>query len=152
MNIKIKRIKDLPELMEWRVEVIANVFGVIADAQLAEANYVYYNEHINDETHIAVEAICDGQKAGCGAICLSDELPSPDNSTGRCAYLMNIYVREPFRRHGVAHAIVSHLVDLAKEKKCGKIYLETTPEGRHVYESLGFRNLPDMMKLSTQKL
>ncbi len=26
-----------------------------------------------------------------------EELPSPDNPSGKCAYLMNIYVREAFR-------------------------------------------------------
>ncbi len=79
-------------------------------------------------------------------MCFSEELPSPDNPTGICAYLRNIYVREAFRKHGLAHRMVSRLIAEAKSRNCGKIYLETTDDGRPVYHSLGFRDLPDIMK------
>ena len=59
---------------------------------------------------------------------------------------MNIYVREAFRRHGLAHKIVSRLIEVARSRDCWKIYLETTDDGRPVYQSLGFRDFPDMMK------
>ncbi len=146
--IEIKEIKAVPTLMRWRAGVIENVFGQPADKRLLVANRQYYRRHIDDGSHMAFVAVMpDGEEAGCGALCLTDELPSPDNRTGKCGYLMNIYVREAFRNHGVGHAIVKHLIDVAKARGCGKIYLETTAEGRPVYESLGFRDLPDMMKL-----
>ena len=44
-------------------------------------------------------ALAEGKDAGCGMVLYHDELPSPDNPSGRCAYLMNIYVRSGFRRH-----------------------------------------------------
>lgn len=144
--IEFKEIRAIPTLMRWRREVIEHVFGIIPDRRLLVANRRYYREHIADNSHIAYVAILDGEEVGCGAICLSDELPSPDNPTGHCAYLMNIYVREAFRCQGVGHAIVSQLLDRAKTLQCAKIYLETTNDGRPVYESLGFTNLPDMMK------
>lgn len=132
--------------MDWRSEVISNVFGVEASPSLLDANRGYYMKHISEGSHIAIIASYNGEDCGCGAICLTDELPSPDNPSGRCAYLMNIYVREAFRKHGIAHKIVSWLVDEAKNQRCGKIYLETTAEGKPVYTSLGFHDMPDMMK------
>ena len=145
--IELQQIKELPELMMWRQEVLRHVFGEEPSQPLLEENRRYYREHIADDTHFAIKAEWNGEDAGCGAICLTDELPSPDNPTGKCAYLMNIYVREAFRKHGIAHAIVKRLVEEARKRDCGKIYLETTADGRPVYESLGFRNLPDIMKL-----
>lgn len=144
--IELKQITSLPTLMYWRGEVIEHVFGHKPDRRLLVANRQYYRKHIADKTHIAYVAILDGEEVGCGAICLTDELPSPDNPSGHCAYLMNIYVREPYRNQGVGHAIVSTLLNDAKAQSCGKIYLETTDAGRSVYESLGFTDLPDMMK------
>lgn len=141
----IRKITSLDELMSWRKEVIANVFGISADAPLLDANRQYYKKHITDDSHIAVVASCGDIDCGCGALCFSEELPSPDNPGGKCAYLMNIYVREAYRKKGIAHSIVRHLIAIAVERGCDKIYLETTEEGRPVYHSLGFRNMQDMM-------
>ena len=132
--------------MKWRREVIENVFDEVPSARLMEANRKYYDTHISDGSHIAFLALYNDQECGCGSICLTDELPSPDNPSGHCAYLMNIYVRKPFRTHGIGHAIVTKLLEAAGGLECGKIYLETTPEGRRVYESLGFHDMRDMMK------
>ncbi len=144
--VKIREIKYIPTLMSWRAEVIEHVFGEKADETLLAANRRYYEKHIADGSHYAIVAEYDGTECGCGAVCFTDELPSPDNPSGRCAYLMNIYVRESFRKHGVAHQIISRLIEEAKNRDCGKIYLETTEDGRPVYQSLGFHDLPDMMK------
>lgn len=146
MTVTIREIKAVPALMHWRREVIETVFGVEPSKRLLVANRRYYREHIADGTHIAVVASADATDVGCGAICLSDELPSPDNPSGRCAYLMNIYVREPYRGHGVGHAIVRWLVEKARSLDCEKIYLETTDIARPLYKSIGFENLPGMMK------
>lgn len=145
--IELKPIDSLPVLMSWRKEVIENVFGTTPSPDLMERNGSYYRRHLADGTHLPFLALYSGEEAGCGSICITEELPSPDNPTGRCAYLMNIYVRKDFRQHGIAHAIVKRLVEEARIRDCNKIYLETTPEGRSVYESLGFHDLPDMMKL-----
>lgn len=132
--------------MRWRAEVLANVFGLIPDKRLLVANRQYYRTHMADGSHIAFVAECDGVECGCGGVCLHDELPSPDNPTGRCAYLMNIYVREAFRGKGIGHHITLRLVDEARRRDCGKIYLESTVAGKQIYHSLGFKTMHDMMK------
>lgn len=146
--ISLRQITDIDSLMSWRAEVIEHVFGQVPDSDLLHANREYYVRHIADGTHIAVVAFVDGVGVGCGSICLTEELPSPDNPLGRCAYLMNIYVREPYRSHGTGHEIVKFLIQKSIDANCGKIYLETTDDGRPVYRSLGFEDMPDMMKLT----
>lgn len=133
--------------MAWRAEVISHVFGCRPTGRLLVASRQYYRDHIADGSHLAVVASAGDSDCGCGGVCYTDELPSPDNPTGKCAYLMNIYVREAFRNKGVAHAIVSYLIEDARNRNCGKIYLETTDQGKPVYQSLGFDDLPGIMKL-----
>lgn len=144
--LTLKQTTCTHDLMHWRKEVIENVFRLTADDKLMAANEAYYLKHIADGTHIALMAELDGVACGCGAICLTDELPSPDNPTGRCAYLMNIYVREPFRHKGIGHRIVEYLISMAKKLNCRKIYLETTNAGKPLYVSLGFHDMHNMMK------
>lgn len=145
--IELREIWAIPTLMMWRQEVIRNVFGVEPSRRLLVANRQYYRKHLADGSHVAIVASMDGRDVGCGAVCLTEELPSPDNPSGHCAYLMNVYVREPYRKHGVAHTIVKRLIEIGKEKDCGKIYLETTDDGRPVYRSLGFADMDGLMKL-----
>ncbi len=144
--VELLEIRDIDELMSWREEVIEHVFDENPCDNLLRANRQYYEKHIADQSHIAFIAKCDGDECGCGSICLTDELPSPDNPSGKCAYLMNIYVREAFRNKGIAHHLVTHLIEEAQKRGCGKIYLETTEDGKPVYSSLGFKDMPDMMK------
>lgn len=146
MMTVIMPLTDLGLLMDWRREVIETVFGVEPSGKLIEANRRYYETHIADGSHMAFVATADGAGAGCGAICIQEELPSPDNPSGRCAYLMNIYVRPVFRGHGIGHAIVERLVEAARGAGCDKISLETTDAARTLYRSSGFREYKDIMK------
>ena len=146
MKVNMREVIVIPTLMHWRKEVIENVFGVVPSKELMAANRMYYMKHIADGSHIAIVAEIDDQDVGCGAICLSDELPSPDNPSGRCAYLMNIYVRKEYRGHGVGHSIVCWLVEKARQLRCDKIYLETTDGARSLYKDIGFKELSGFMK------
>lgn len=80
-------------------------------------------------------------------MCFQEEMPSPDNPTGLCAYIMNIYTRPEARNHGVAHGIVRHLIEAAKDWGAGKISLEATTMAQSLYESLGFEPMKAMYKL-----
>lgn len=76
-----------------------------------------------------------------------NEMPSPDNPSGKCAYLMNIYTRPQFRNNGIAKATVNWLIDKAINKGITKIYLETSEAGRKMYQNTGFKPMKDYMQL-----
>lgn len=117
MSSRIEPVYEIDRLMMWRREVIRTVFGVDSTEDLLAANRKYYERHIADGSHLAVVADVDGREAGCGALCFTEELPSPDNPSGRCAYLMNIYVRPMFRSRGIGHEIVSYSCRESKRKE-----------------------------------
>lgn len=144
--IEFRKTDDMECLLKWRREVLGAVFGTAPTETLMQNNMRYYRKHILNGSHQAFIATLDGKDAGCGAVCLYDELPSPDNPGGRCAYFMNIYVRQEFRNRGIAHAIVTHLVEVAKSMDCDKIYLESTEMAKSLYLGLGFKDMKDMMK------
>ena len=152
MNILIKQasIGELEKLMEWRMEVLHDVFAIPENENTQDlymANREYYQKSLQSGEHIAIFAEMDGVTAGCGGLCLYREMPSPDNPDGRCAYLMNIYTRESYRGNGVGNTVVRWLVNYAKEQGITKIYLETSECGRTLYENIGFRDMQNYMKL-----
>lgn len=143
-------IESLEMLMEWRMEVLRHVFALPEDASIEElekANLSYYRQQIPQGGHVACFARVDGETVGCGGVCIYEEMPSPDNPNGRCAYLMNIYCREPYRHQGVGRVIVRWLVGQALDRGIKKIYLETTDSGRSLYRSVGFQEMKDMMHI-----
>lgn len=142
----------IDELLAWRMEVLDAVFaddGPWDRDALREENLRYYERSVGID-HVAVVASVDGEDAGCGALCLQKEMPSPDNPSGRCAYLMNVYTRPAFRHRGVGAAVVSWLVAWARERGVGKVYLEATEAGAPLYRQLGFRPMEGMMKLGAR--
>lgn len=152
MDILIRQasIMELEKLMEWRMEVLHDVFAIPENENTQDlymANREYYQKSLQSGEHIAIFAEMDGVTIGCGGLCLYREMPSPDNPDGRCAYLMNIYTRKIYRGNGVGNTIVRWLVNYAKEQGITKIYLETSECGRALYEHIGFRDMQDYMKL-----
>lgn len=146
--VELRNMRDIDELQKWRFEVIGTVFATEAEEALMEANRRFYERHIADNSHVAFIASIDGKDVGCGAICLTEELPSPENPSGRCAYLMNIYVRDEMRHQGVGGRIVGRLVEEAHQRGCGKIYLESTDMACMFYQELGFRPIK-MLRLES---
>ena len=150
MEITIRQagINDLETLMSWRMEVLREVFGIPAEqdmTKLEQANRSYYQTMLKTDGHIACFA-CQEEIIGCGGICIYQEMPSPDNPTGLCAYLMNIYTRPSFRGQGAGERIVRWLMEQAMQRGITKIYLETSACGRELYQKIGFTPMTDYLK------
>lgn len=150
--IEIQEVKldQLDELMKWRMDVIREVFDEKDEAllnKLEKLNRIYYEKNIPNNEHTACFAYKDGKIIGCGGICFSKEMPSPDNPLGTCGYLMNIYTDPNYRKEGAARQTVNWLIEKANQAGTGKIYLEASKEAISLYKSLGFEELEDMFKL-----
>lgn len=145
-------LADLPLLMEWRMRVLREVFSIPEDADttlLEQANRQYYEYHLREDSHTACFARegGTGMIIGCGGICYQAEMPSPDNGSGSCGYLMNIYTLPGYRKSGVGREIVKYLIQDAKGRGVEKIYLESSDSGRQLYQELGFTEMQGYMKL-----
>lgn len=152
MKIKIikAQISDVEELMKWRMQTLKHVFEIKSAEESGElflANKKYYESSLANGSHVALFAQIGQDIVGCGDVCLYDEMPSPDNPSGKCAYVMNVYTKSSHRGQGVAAAVVKELISQAKRRKAGKIYLETSPVARALYLKLGFEEMGGYMIL-----
>lgn len=145
-------LEDLPLLVEWRMQVLREVFSMERDADLSlleKQNEAYYKKHLADGSHIACFARDQDSHEiiGCGSICYQKELPSPDNPSGTNGYLMNIYTLPKARTHGIGRKIIEYLIEDARKKGTEKIYLESSKVAKKLYNQIGFTDLEDYMKL-----
>ena len=151
MDIEIRKaaLADLELLTEWRMTVLREVFSVpLSDPmpELERKNRRYYQTALQTEGHIACFAYVGNEIIGCGGVCLYQEMPSPDNPGGGCAYLMNIYTRPEFRGRGAGKKIVNWLIGQAAQRGITKIYLETSVSGRPLYQKMGFTEMRGYMR------
>lgn len=156
MDVRIRQAgyPDIELLMEWRMMVLREVF-MVSDSRvldgLERANRDYYESALGAGGHIACFAYMWDEVVGGGGVCIYQEMPSPDNVSGLCAYLMNIYTCRQFRRQGIGRRVVQWLVGQAARRGITKIYLEASKDGRGLYEGMGFRDMEDMMGLSADE-
>jgi GNAT superfamily N-acetyltransferase len=53
-------------------------------------------------------------------------------------YLANVYVEQPYRRRGAAHALTAAAIDWLRSIGCRVVRLQASSAGRKLYESFGF--------------
>lgn len=148
--IRQAAVTELDSLMRWRMEVLHSVFGIPGEEsmpQLYAANEEYYRKALADGSHAACFAEKDSEIIGCGGVCFFREMPSPDNPSGSCAYLMNIYTRKAFRGKGVGRQVVGWLIEKARAEGITKIYLESSDGARSLYAGLGFVPMKNYLML-----
>lgn len=140
--------EELSHILDWRMEVLSCVFSesesVIRENHY-ESNREYFASHLNEDKLIFLFMEKDGDEVGCAAACLQQEMPSPDNPSGKNAYIMNVYVRDQARGQGLATELIRTLISKLQDRGIEKIYLETTEMGRKLYADCGFTPMKDYM-------
>jgi GNAT superfamily N-acetyltransferase len=64
---------------------------------------------------------------------------------GREGLILNVYVERAHRGQGVARALMETLIRWAPGAGIVRLVLHASPDGRHLYESLGFVNSNEML-------
>ena len=110
-----------------------------SDLQSTEAHLRQYLENDWDIGNPEVFLIeVDGSIRGGCAVSYYSVLPDNRNPSGKCAYLLNMYVEPDCRGKGYATEILRHIIDECKNKGINKIALHDTEMSKHMYEKEGF--------------
>jgi GNAT superfamily N-acetyltransferase len=80
----------------------------------------------------------DGKVTGGVGVQLRPLLPRPDVMNGTEAIVLNMYVEPPYRRRGVARALLRTVLDWCHAQGIRRIVLHPSPSGQPLYESLSF--------------
>ena len=147
---KIATIEDLDVLTKTRVEVLraANKLDDTVDmSQVEKESREYYQKALADGSHVAV-LVYDGEAfVGAGGVSFYTVMPTYHNTSGKKAYIMNMYTKPEYRHKGIAYQTLDILVDACKKRNITHITLEATEMGRALYEKYGFVAMQDEMQL-----
>ena len=143
-------IKDIDILTKTRVEVLraANELSDDADMSLVEEeSYAYYKQCFAKDIHVAYLVYYKEQFVGCGGVSFYTVMPTYHNTSGKKAYIMNMYTASEYRRQGIAFHTLNLLVKDIRKQGVSQITLEATEMGRPLYEKYGFVKMEDEMEL-----
>ena len=143
-------IEDTDELVRTRITVLraANKLSDDVDMSLVEKeSYEYYKRALETGEHIGYLVYDNGTFIGAGGVSFYQVMPTYHNSTGKKAYIMNMYTAPEYRRQGIAFHTLDLLMNDAKKQGVLQIALEATDMGRPLYERYGFIKMEDEMEL-----
>ena len=143
-------VENIDELVRTRIIVLraANKLSDNVDMSVVEQeSFAYYKRALETGEHIAYLVYDNGTFVGAGGVSFYQVMPTYHNSTGKKAYIMNMYTVPEYRRQGIASYTLDLLVRDAREQGVSQIALEATDMGRPLYERYGFVKMENEMEL-----
>ena len=130
--------KHIDWIIRHRIEMFRSMGWTEENLVITEDITRKFLEHDwtdNPEVLLAIEG---EEIVGGVAINYSIRIPDNRNVSGKCAYIMNLYVEEDYRNRGIATLLMKESLKACKEKGVGKVALHATDMGERVYTKLGF--------------
>jgi GNAT superfamily N-acetyltransferase len=143
---------DIDTLIKLRLDYLTADRGALTvgeeaavRAQLAK----YFSEHINRD-FVAILAEIDHKVVSVAFLAIAEKPANPAFITGKTGTLLNVLTYPEFRRRGIASRVIGEIVEEAKKLNVSSIELSSTPDGKPLYEKLGF--IEPTSKYTTMKL
>jgi GNAT superfamily N-acetyltransferase len=144
-NIRNAHGSDVPLLARHRASMFTDMGKLAPDraAALERATASYLDAAFPRGEYLAWVAQHETAVIGGVGVQLRHILPRPDSGDddlelGPEAIILNLYVEREWRRRGVAEALMHSVLDALAARGIRRIVLHASPEGRRLYERLGF--------------
>jgi GNAT superfamily N-acetyltransferase len=145
--IRRATVDDVPVVARHRVAMLRDMGQVPTEAmaaQLLELSLPALAAALRDGSYVGWLAIdATGDIVAGAGVHIKPQLPrpAPDHATiasGPVPLVLNVYTEPAWRRRGLARALMSTLMQWAKDQGCDRVVLHASPDGRALYESVGF--------------
>ena len=134
--------RDMGDLSGDDVLRLENAAFVHLRQMMAERRYLGWLVERDGEV---VAGAGHGEVVAGAGIIISQLLPRPGAIEGGAqALIANVYCEPEHRRRGLARALMMAMLDWCKRARMAKVVLHASPDGRPLYESMGFVQTNEM--------
>lgn len=146
-EIREATIADIPVLASHRASMFADMgtLRAVRHEPLIGATADYLRDAMPRGEYLGwlARSSSPSETIGGAGAQLRNILPRPDPAAeaielGPEAIILNVYVVPPWRRRGVAEALVRAVLASLAQRKVRRIVLHASDDGRRLYERLGF--------------
>ena len=139
MEITFRRLtdKELDTFISMRITQLREE-GATEDIDLVPSLKDYYNKHMADGTFVSWLAM-DGEKiVGTSGMSFVERPPYFGCPSGKLGILSSMFTDTGYRRQGIAKALLSKVVNEAREYGCGGVWITASDKGVLLYTDFGF--------------
>lgn len=145
MNYREADYKDIELLVEERLKFIEISSSNKKYKEIKKNCYDYFKKAFNEKMIDIILVEEDKRVIATGFIFYYLSVPSSFNSTGKNAYITNIYVDDKYRNKGIGSRIVKELISISLKRGFKIIMLNASEEGKKLYKRLGFKSINNSM-------
>lgn len=115
---------------------------------IKENCYSYFQTSLQNGFCDVILAEAEEIIVGTGIVFYYNSVPSTFNITGKNAYVTSMYVKEEYRRKGIATTMLKKLIDVSNKKGYPIIMLNASEMGKALYKKFGFTEILNGMILN----
>ena len=128
---------DLEVFIEMRIHQLREE-GATEEMDLKPALRDYYHRHMADGTFVSWIAV-DGERiVGTSGMSFVEKPPYFGCPSGKVGLLSSMFTLEEYRRQGIAKALLTRVMQEAKEYGCGVVQITPSDMGMLLYTDFGF--------------
>ncbi len=144
MAVQYRKLKenDLDTFIQMRIRQLREE-GATEEIDLKPNLLDYYRRHMADGTFVSWLAV-DGEKiVGTIGMSFVEKPPYFSCPSGKIGLLSSMYTADEYRRQGIAKALLTRVVEEAREYGCGCVQITASDMGVLLYTDFGFGKRPE---------
>ncbi|MEZ5288883.1 MAG: GNAT family N-acetyltransferase [Vicinamibacterales bacterium] len=147
-SIRTATAADVPHIVHHREQMFRDMGTACDYAAMAEACTHWCADAVEAGTYRGWMAEDQDRVIGGGGLIVMPWSPGPMRLDPRCAFVFNVYVERPYRRQGLARALMAAMHAWCAEAGIERLALNASRAGQRVYEELGYAAVDEpMMRL-----
>ncbi|MGD0757933.1 MAG: GNAT family N-acetyltransferase [Candidatus Sulfotelmatobacter sp.] len=146
LQIREATLADIPEILRQRRAMYEDMDYKEAAALSAMVSVTtsYLAKAIADGSFRSWLASVENRTVAGGAIIISPWPAHPYDLECRRATILNVYTDRAYRRRGIARQLLRTMIAWCKREGFARVDLHASPDGRHLYELVGFEPSNEM--------
>ena len=120
VTIRRSIVEETDALLELRKETLCKVNNLEKDYEFDSLLIEFSRGYFLNGNQTTVVAEDEGTLIGCASLSYVEVMPTLMHPTGIRAHLMNVYVREQYRRQGIARQMIKLLIVMKNSRSENK--------------------------------
>jgi len=147
ISLRLASPKDAPTIAEHRRSMFRDMGyqDLAALDAMAKKFLPWVEARLDSQDYLAWLAVTSTDVVVAGAgLWLMDWPAHLVGSSAKRGNILNVYTEPQFRRQGLARCLMEMALNWCKSNQVDLVILHASPEGRRLYESLGFQASNEM--------